>query len=59
MTRRRHRIDIHLVWDPPPIPLRSFDWQGAVDGEEEWLSVAGPTPEACLRELADQLEEEG
>ena len=52
-------IEIHLHYDPPPIPTRAFDWQGAVDGCEEWASVAGPTPWACLRELADVLEERG
>lgn len=54
----RTEVDIHLRWDPPPIPLRVFDWQGWVDGMEERWSVAGPTPEACLRELADQMEED-
>lgn len=50
-------IKISLTFDPPPIPTEAFDWQGAVEGREGW-SVAGPTPWACLRELADLMEEE-
>jgi hypothetical protein len=55
---RRRRLTVHLEYGPKPIPTTAFDWSGAIDGEEERMSVAGPTPAACLRELADMLEEE-
>lgn len=54
----QRKLTIFAVYDPPPVPIRAFDWQAWVDGQEERLSVAGPTPQACLRELADEMEDQ-
>jgi len=40
----------------PPIPIRDYDWQAWVDGEEE-VSVWGRTEEAAVADLKEQLDQ--
>ncbi len=43
-----------IEYDPPPIPLRGFDWRGYRDGCEEEGTAFGGTRD----ELLDQIEED-
>jgi hypothetical protein len=41
----------------PPIPSREYDWSAWVDGHEESRSGYGPTREAAIFDLIEQLKE--
>jgi hypothetical protein len=44
--------------DPPPIPVRRFDWHAFIDGTEEGGMVGyGETEAEALLDLAEQLAE--
>jgi hypothetical protein len=49
--------EIRTGYYPPPIPIRNFDWSAWVDGREEWLTGRGPTEEAAIADLKEQIEE--
>jgi hypothetical protein len=54
------RREITLSFDYPPIPVRDFDWS-AIDRNsyEPGAPIGrGPTAEAALRDLLDQIEED-
>lgn len=40
----------------PPIPIRQFDWAAYVDGHEDGVVGYGPTREAAVADLYEQLE---
>ena len=48
-----------ITYDPPPIPLRSFDWQFAHDGYDgapdshDIRFGSGPTAEDCQSQIDD------
>jgi hypothetical protein len=45
-------------YDPPPIPLRRFDWSAYQDGWEPGEPFGrGPTKEAAIADLLEQIEE--
>ena len=45
------------TFDPPPIPLRQFDWKATRDGYEPGDPIGyGKTEEQSLRELQEQEE---
>jgi len=49
---RNYRIH----YDPPPIPIRSFDWHFAhkdYDGPEDGRIGDGPTAEDCMRQIRE------
>lgn len=51
-------MDIRTFYNPPPIPVRNFDWE-AVDYDtldEDSLVGHGPTEEAAIQNLKDQME---
>jgi len=51
-------MDIRTYFNPPPIPVRAFDWE-AVDYDtldEDSLVGRGPTEAAAIQDLKDQME---
>lgn len=48
-------IQAHCIC--PPVPSRQYDWSACVDGREEWLTGYGPTREAAVADLFEQIEE--
>lgn len=42
----------------PPIPIRHMDWRAYVDGHEEGCVGYGPTREAAVADLYEQLEDD-
>ena len=51
----RHRMMIHVVYDPPPVPTQDMDWR-AYDDDAEGEQFFGATAAEALRELADAME---
>lgn len=49
-------IQVHVMFDPPPIPFRGDDWQAWVDGREEDGVSTGPTAINALEALVEKLE---
>ena len=44
-----------ILYDPPPIPLRQFDWKALRDGYEPGMPVGyGATEEAAITDLLEQ-----
>ena len=41
----------------PPIPIRDYDWNAWVDGEEECITGWGRTEEAAIADLKEQLDQ--
>jgi hypothetical protein len=57
-------IKIHTSFDYPPIPVRSMDWSavtddydGAEDSGNRGQIGRGPTEEAAIADLLDQIED--
>lgn len=57
-------MKITTTYDPPPIPLRQFDWQAidadAYDGEKDSKKRQigyGATEQAAIADLMEQLED--
>jgi len=47
-----------ILYDPPPIPLRQFDWSAVRDGYEPGMPIGrGATEEAAIADLLEQEEE--
>lgn len=56
---KRYRLpEIVTAYDPPPIPIRTFDWSATFEGEEELGSGRGPTEEAAVENLLTMLSDE-
>lgn len=43
--------------EPPPIPVRRFDWHAYIDGQEEGPTGYGHTELEAVTELAERLAE--
>lgn len=41
--------------EPPPIPVRRFDWHAFIDGQEEGPTGYGHTELEAVTELAEHL----
>lgn len=50
-----HVIETSYVF--PPIPTRECDWAAWVEGQEEWLTGRGPTEQAAIADLVEQIEQ--
>ena len=53
--------DYRVWYDPPPIPTRNCDWHFQHkddDGESAGRSGDGPSAQACLADIVEQLTEE-
>lgn len=42
-------------FEPPPIPVRGYDWHAFIDGEEEGPTGYGYTELEAVTELAEKL----
>lgn len=51
-------MPILTSFDNPPIPERSCDWSAWIEGSEEWLTGRGPTREAAIADLLEQIDQE-
>lgn len=47
---------IKVVYDPPPIPSRTCDYQAYLEGHEELGTGYGPTREDALKSLFEVFE---
>ena len=63
-THDRNGFRIHTSFDYPPIPIRSMDWSavtdnydGAEDSGNRGQIGRGPTEEAAIADLLEQLDE--
>lgn len=49
---------IHVKYDPPPIPVRCFDWSAVTDDYEPGMPIGwGYTREQAIEDLQEQLED--
>lgn len=49
---------IQLTHIYPPIPTRDFDWSAVTDSYEPGMPIGyGPTPQAALNDLLEQIED--
>jgi hypothetical protein len=42
-------------FEPPPIPVRGYDWHAFIDGDEEGSTGYGYTELEAVTELAEKL----
>jgi len=48
-------VNVITRFEPPPIPVRHFDWHAFIDGEEEGPTGYGYTELEAVTELAEKL----
>jgi hypothetical protein len=46
-----------VEFDPPPIPLRCWDWHAWIDGQEEVTSFSAPSHDEAVEEALALYEE--
>jgi len=55
---KKVNIDVNVITDyvHPPIPVRQYDWQAWVDGDEEGPKGWGVTEQEAINNLKRELE---